>query len=187
MINSLYYSTEWEKNDDGNYYRMIEDYNIGQYTIEELKELISNPNLNFEEVFGKNTSSRYEIKNENEITEEDFKEEAGFKIVYRYTDEEDIILNTEYMSVILFIIFMSLVGMLTPLIGVVWCGINDFRKSYPDFDIKKYVKKYNDEYQKVDIDELVKLFKEKKIKLKLIRHQQTMLINPNAKEKVFVR
>ena len=37
----------------------------------ELKELIKNPNLDFEETFGKNTSIKYEVKDEKQITKEE--------------------------------------------------------------------------------------------------------------------
>ncbi len=182
LKNSAHYSTKWEKKDDGRYYRMIKEYNIGNYTTEELKELIKNPDLDFEETFGKSSSIKYEVKNENQITKEDLEEGTGFKIVYRYTDEEDVVLKAQDVwPNIGYSLLYLLITVLPCLIVVLW------RTDESDFDFKDYVDDYCKDYKQVDIKELERLFKEKKIKFDVVRHQQVSLVDPITEEKMLVK
>ena len=181
-INSAHYSTKWEKKEDGRYYRMIKEYNIGDYTIEDLKEIIKNPELDFDTTFGKNTSIKYEVKEENQITKEDLEEGTGFKIVYRYTDEEDVILGAQDIGPNLLFSFLYLALTALPTLGVIAWRIED-----SDFDFMDYVEEYKDDYEPVDTKELEQLFKEKKIKFEKVRHQEISLIDPLTKEKVMVK
>ena len=180
--NSAHYSTRWEKKDDGKYYRMIKEYDIGNYTTDELKELIKNPDLDFEETFGKNTSIKYEVKNENEITKADLSEDTGFKIVYRYTDEEDVVLKAQdvWPNIGLTLLYL-LVSVIPSLIVAAW------RMDESDFDFMDYVKEYSEDYKKVDIKELERLFKEKKIKFERVRHQNVSLTDPITEQKMLIK
>ncbi len=180
--NSAHYSTRWERKADGKYYRMIKEYNIGEYTTDELKELINNPDLDIEKTFGKNTSIKYEVKNENQITKEELEEGTGFKIVYRYTDEEDVVLMAQDVGPNIGFSFIYLLVTLIPIfIVALW------RDDESDFDFTDYVNDYIDEYQKVDIKELERLFKEKKIKFELVKRQQVTLTDPITGAKVLIR
>ena len=182
LKNSAHYSTKWEKKDDGRYYRMIKEYNIGNYTTEELKELIKNPDLDFEETFGKSSSIKYEVKNENQITKEDLEEGTGFKIVYRYTDEEDVVLKAQDVwPNIGFSLLYLLITVLPCLIVVLW------RTDESDFDFKDYVDDYCEDYKTVDLKELERLFKEKKIKFEKVRHQDVNLVDPITQEKMLIK
>lgn len=180
-INSAHYSTKWEKKDDGKYYRMIKEYNIGEYTIDELREFVKQPDLDFEETFGKNISIKYEVKNEDQITKEELEEGTGFKIVYRYTDEEDVVLRAQDIGEnigfsALYLLFTFLLSMIVEL----W-------REESDFDFSNHVENYMDKYQIVDIKKLEKLFEEKKIKFELVKHQQVSFIDPINNEKILIK
>ena len=180
-INSAHYSTKWEKKDDGKYYRMIKEYNIGEYTIDELREFVKQPDLDLEETFGKNISIKYEVKNEDQITKEELEEGTGFKIVYRYTDEEDVVLRAQDIGEnigfsALYLLFTFLLSMIVEL----W-------REESDFDFSNHVENYMDKYQIVDIKKLEKLFEEKKIKFELVKHQQVSFIDPINNEKILIK
>ena len=178
-INSAFYSTKWEKKEDGRYYRMIKEYNIGDYTIEELKELIKNPDLDFDTTFGKNTSIKYEVKEEKQITKEDLDQGTGFKIVYRYTDEEDVILGAQDVGPNLLFSLLYLLLTALPELGVIAWRVED-----SDFDFMDYVEEYNDDYQPVDIKELEQLFKEKKIKFEKVKRADVTVEDPLTYKKI---
>ena len=180
--NSAHFSTKWEKKEDGKYYRMIKEYNIGSYTTEQLKELIKNPDLDFEETFGKSTSIKYEVKDEKQITKEDLEEGTGFKIVYRYTDEEDVVLKAQDVwPNIGFSLLYIVLTFLPSLLVVIW------RSDESDFDFKDYVDDYCDEYKGVNLKELERLFKEKKIKFEKVRHQQVSMVDPITEGKMLIK
>ena len=181
--NSAYYSTKWEKKADGKYYREIKEYDISNLTIEQLHDYILNPGDDIDEnVFGKSEKVRYEVKEEKDITKEDLSEKTGIKIVYRYTDDEDVILAAQDVGpnilLSLLYLFLSFVACLPVML---------WRDEDSDFDFKEYVYDYCKEYRKVDITELEKLFKEKKIKFDIVRHQDVNLVDPITEEKMLVK
>lgn len=170
--NSAHYSTKWEKKEDGKYYRVIKEYNIKDYTTEELKEFVKNPDFDFESIFGEKTSIKYEVKTEDQITEEDLNDRTSFKIVYRYNDEEDVVLKAQDIG-------MNIAGTLLYLLltAVPSVCVWAWRDEYSYYDFNDYVDDYIRTYQKVDIEELERLFKEKKIKFEKVRHEKIDLID----------
>lgn len=175
--NTAYYSSAWEKKEDGKYYRTIKKYNVGKYSIDELKEVVNNPDLKFDDVFGEVTKVEFQVKKEDQITENDLKEGMGFKIVYRYKDDEDIILSAQdigpnFSYSCLYIFFILISNMLIPL-----CRVET--KSY---NFRKHLEEIRRRYPNMDLSEIKRLFEENKIKFERIKHQYVTLEDPKTKE-----
>lgn len=180
--NAAYYSTQWEQKADGKYYRTVKEYKINDKTIEELKEIVSNPNCSFDEVFGKSTSTKYEVKTESEITEKEKQEGKGFKIIYRYTDDEDVILEAQDIgqNIGLSVVYVGFSILLNMLV-VLW------RIEESDYDFYQHLDRIQRENRNVDLSEAIKLLKEKKIKFYKVKHQEVTLEDPITGTKSTIR
>lgn len=181
-VNAAHFSTGWEKKTDGKYYRTIKEYSIGEKTIDELKEIVNNPNITFDEVFGKSTSTKYEVKTEEEITEKEKQEGKGFKIVYRFTDDEDVILQAQDLGQnigfsIIYLVFTALCSSLI----VLW------RMEESDFDFMDHLHRIQRENPTIDLSEVIKLFEEKKIKFERVKHQEVTIEDPITGKKSIIR
>ncbi len=181
--NSAYYSTKWEKKADGRYYRAIKEYDISDLTLEQLHDYILNPGDDIDEnAFGKSKKIKYEVKEEKDITKEDLSEKTGIKIVYRYTDEEDVILAAQDVvpNILLSLayLFFSFVAALP---------VMAWRDEHSYYDLGEHLDRIRRTYRKVDIEELERLFKEKKIKLERVKHEQVSLIDPITQEESIIR
>ena len=181
--NSAYYSTKWEKKADGKYYRAIKEYDISNLTIEQLHDYILNPGDDIDEnAFGKSNKIKYEVKEEKDITEEDLSEKTGIKIVYRYTDEEDVILAAQDVApnilLSLLYLFLSFVACLPVML---------WRDEGSNYDYNRHLNRLKRDYKEVDITELEKLFKEKKIKFDVVRHKDVNLVDPINGEKMLIK
>ncbi len=181
VSNSAYYSTSWEKKDDGKYYRTVKEYSIRNSDIEELEEVVNNPDITFDEAFGR-PEIKYEIKTEEEITENDLKEVKGYKIVYRYLDDEDFIVEIQDVDqnigfAVIYIVFTALC--LIP--------IALFRKETRFFDFKAHLYNLQKKYQKIDLTEAIKLFEEGKAKFYRVQHEKIELTDPITNEKTYLK
>ena len=181
LNNSAYYSTNWEKRDDGKYYRTVKEYTVKYRDVEELKELINNPDMTFDDVFGK-PETKYEIKTEEEITENDLKEGKGYKIVYRYLDDEDFIVEIQDVGPnigfsVVYILFTALC--LIPIAII--------RDKESKFNFREHFYSLQQKYQKVDLTEAIKLFEEGKIKFYRVQHRQVQLTDPITNEKTYLK
>ena len=173
--NQIQYTTKWEKKADGNYYRATQTYEVGNFTAEHLKEMINDPTFNFEETFGRSKSNKYEVKNGNELTKEDLEEEAGFKIIYHYTDDLDVILGAQDTeNNILLSLLYIIVTFLAMLPVFYW------RFEESDYDFEDYLNGLQLEAieAKIDIEEIKRLFNEKKIKFELVKKGEITLTDP---------
>ena len=181
-INAAHFSTGWEKKADGKYYRTIKEYNIGEKTIEELKEIVNNPDITFDEAFGKSSNTKYEVKTEEEITEKEKQEGKGFKIIYRFNDDEDVILEAQNIgqNIGLSVIYLGFT-VLCSLLIVLW------RKEESDYNFMDHLHRIQRENTKIDLSEVIKLFEEKKIKFERVKHQQVSFEDPITHEKAFVK
>ncbi len=173
--NQVQYTTKWEKKSDGNYYRATQTYEVGNFTAEHLKEMINDPAFNFEETFGRSKSNKYEVKKENELTKEDLEEAAGFKIIYHYTDDLDVILGAQDMGanvgLTFLYLFITFIGTLPVLF---------WRMEESDYDFSEHLENIKDEAieAKIDIEEIKRLFNEKKIKFELVKKGEITLTDP---------
>ena len=158
---TAYFSTKWEQKADGKYYRTTRKYDFTDYDLAKLKEMIKDPNLNFEEAFGKANSNTYEAK--AELSEEDSMDSPYIKIIFRYNDDEDIILKAQNMgSNIIY--------------GVIWLvitlflefGAYVFRSETSNFNFSDCLEEYAEKYRKEDVEELKKLLEEKKITIEKV-------------------
>ena len=173
--NQIQYTTKWEKKSDGNYYRATQTYEVENFTAEHLKEMINDPTFNFEEAFGRSKSNKYEVKKENELTKEDLDEEAGFKIIYHYTDDLDVILAAQdtWVNIGLTVLYLFLTALGTMPV-IFW------RMDESDYDFGDHVDRIRKEAieAKIDIEEIKRLFNEKKIKFELVKRGEITLTDP---------
>ena len=180
--NSAHFSTGWEKKADGKYYRTIKVYNIGEKSIEELLDIVNDPNITFDEAFGASTSTKYEVKTEEEITEKEKEEGKGFKIVYRFTDDEDVILEAQDLGPnigfsITYVIFTALCYLLVAL----------WRDEQSNFDFHSHVDRIQRAYRTVDLSEVKRLLDEKKLKFERVKHQQVSFEDPITGQKTYIK
>ena len=173
--NQIQYTTKWEKKADGNYYRATQTYEVENFTAEHLKEMINDPTFNFEETFGRSKSNKYEVKKESELTPKDLEEEAGFKIIYHYTDDLDVILGAQdtgtNVGLSFLYVFITFLGTLPVLF---------WRMEESDYDFGEHLERIKDEAKasKIDIEEIKRLFNEKKIKFELVKKGEISLTDP---------
>ncbi len=175
------YATKWEKKDDGKYYRTLKEYNAGKKSTEDFLNMMKDPNVDFGKILDEH-STKYEVKNAKDITEADLKEGETFKIVYRYTDNEDIVLvmqdawpNILYTGLYLLFSFFASMPV------IFW------RVEESDYDFKKYLKEIQSSNPTVDISEFIKAFEEKKVKFEVVKHQQVTLTDPIDNKKSFIK
>ena len=154
--NTAYFSTKWEQKDDGKYYRTIRQYDFTEYTLDELKEMINDPNLNYEQAFGKAKGNSYIAK--KELDEGDSTEKPYVQVIFRYNDDEDIILRGQDMDSNLIYGFLWL--LLNIILDV---GILAIRSDCSMFDFGECVRDLKRKYRKEDVEALKKLLEEKKI------------------------
>ena len=160
-----FYTTKWVKKIDGRYYRTSIEYNFKDYTLEELKKMAVDPNLNYEEAFGKKVNKKTEVR--NEVSEEELAEENTLRIIFPHTEEEDVILSAQdpAPNILFSLLYLALVG------GIYACIIY-FRRNESSFDYEDDVDDIKSEYEKVDIAALKDMFDKKKIRFERIVHNK---------------
>ena len=182
--NQIQYTTKWEKKSDGNYYRATQTYEVENFTAEHLKEMINDPTFNFEETFGRSKSNKYEVKKENELTKEELEEEAGFKIIYHYTDDLDVILGAQDVgeNILLSVLYIIVTALV---MGPVFY----WRFEESDYDFMEHLDRIKTEAidSKIDIEEIKRLFNEKKIKFELVKRGEITLTDPITGETQIVK
>ena len=176
--NEIVFTTKWDQKEDGNYYRVTQTYDIGNYTTEELKEMIKNPNLDLNAVFGKSKSNKYEVKKAKDITEEDLDEKDGLKIIYHYSDDLDVILGAQDGF---FNVMFSILYILITLVGSM--PVLYWRLNESDYDFSEHLKRIKLENDKIDIEEIKKLFAQKKIKFEVAKREQITMEDPITGQK----
>ena len=97
----IYSYTAWEKGTDGKYYRDAKKYYVNRdkkiYTnFDELKALMTNPDLNLDEIFEKPYASLTECK--ETVTKEELKRGAYTVVNYGYFDYDDSIIARQQMG-----------------------------------------------------------------------------------------
>ena len=178
---NVVYTTAWEKKIDGKYYRTVREYQFqNEYrNLYWYQDLISIERLSSYNIFFDNPkSTRYETR--DEVSEEELAQGYSVKMIYRYSDELDIIIAAQDVPQNL---WFSLLYILTALVFVspvyAWRHCEDGS----NFDYAAAVDKIKRQYPNVNIDELIKLFKEKKIKFSVVKHEQVTMIDPITKHK----
>ena len=152
-----YLSSKWEKKIDGRYYRTIKEYKFDNHSLEELKSMVVNPNLSIEDAFGKSVNKKVEVQ--KEIPEEELEKGEYLKIMYRYGDEEDFILEAQdfwpnfWLSIPFVVVSAILCAMVHAFIEDEFNTISDMWD-----DIRR-------EYNPVAVNQIKKMFEEEKIKI----------------------
>jgi len=180
------YLSKWEKKIDGKYYRAVLNYKF-DYKMDSLSLLLnivdSSKEDKFYNVLSKPKSIDFESKREDEITKEELEQGDYVMTINRYYDDNDVIIMMQ--DVTPNIIFTLLYLLLTVGTGL---GIHLYRKyndNYSEFFYK--IRELESKYEKINIDELKKLFDEGKIKFETVKKQQISLIDPITHETSIVR
>jgi len=180
--NIAYYTSKWEKKSDGNYYRTLKEYEKRNVTREEINELLNNPDLKLEDVFQFVTKTNYEMKTENEITQEEIDAKESFKIIFRYQDKDDVMFVAQDAGNN---VFGSLIYVVLSIISC-W-PIVFFRKEFSKYDFESHLNRIKQFNHNVDVDQIMKLYNEGKIRFERIKHQEVTLIDPITHETSIVR
>ena len=152
-----YYIGKWEER-NGKYYRTIKQYVFDGYNLSELKTMVTDPNLSIEKAFGQPTKRNPESK--TELSEKEKATGDYFEIIYNYSDDENFVLEAQdswpniwqsgaYLIFFAFfsaIVFLIKIESNVPSLSKVWNMLKE-------------------KYNPVDVDELKRLFEERKIKL----------------------
>ena len=185
-VDKVYYSSKWEKKIDGKYYRTIKETEYLRYNLDELREMVKDPNFDFKKSFENDYyySSRVKTTHEvkDSVSEEELAQGDYLKIVTSYVDHDDVIYIEQSEKEDLFeSIFYSV--LLVLLFALVFFG----RKITTEFDLLEACKELKDRYKNINVDELIKLFNEKKIKFERVEHQQLALVDPITNEQITIK
>mgnify|MGYP001139678404 CR=1 FL=1 len=151
----LYYYSNWEKNDDGFYSRIVQAYSIKNKTYEDIIKFFGEENINLEDVLGEPSSNIKETR--NNLTNEELQEESFVKAVIYNKDENDYIMHKETVGEnILFSVLYVLITGLCELAPLYW------RSKHSNFDFADCVEKIKRKHQSLDIDSLTKKLELKK-------------------------
>jgi hypothetical protein len=185
-VDKVYYSSKWEKKIDGKYYRTIKETEYLRYDLDELREMVKDPNFDFKKSFENDYyySSRVKTTHEvkDSVSEEELAQGDYLKIVTSYVDYDDVIYIEQSEKEDLFeSIFYSV--LLVLLFALVFFG----RKITTEFDFLEACKELKDRYKNINVDELIKLFNEKKIKFERVYHQQLALVDPITNEQITIK
>lgn len=149
--NNLYYYSQWGGGhiNNGLYSRIVETYELKEFTEEELLELLNKEDLKLSDIFGEPVSKKTEYK--NNITEEELNQKDYIKVVLYEEDENDYIIRTEtadknLVVTILYFIFTFLAELVPFFV----------RSEISTFDFDDCVREIKRKYSRVDIEELTK-------------------------------
>ncbi len=172
-----YYTTSWQMREDGKYHRTTKEYSVKDFNIYEYQLVANNPNTNLLNVLDREMSSKEEVKTADELSSEELASGNSIKFVIQYKDKEDYIIEAQDLgpNIGLGVAYLAIVlPLCLPTLT------NRLRKCYCfSWIIEDIIK----ETKLIDTTELKKLFKEKKIKLSVVKHEQVTMIDPITKHK----
>ena len=185
----IFYNTKWEKREDGKYYRSIKEYYVDKYSTEELLAMLNDPAFDFEKAFG-DATTKFEVRDEKNITQEEIEASNEFKIVYQFSDDEDVVLIAQDVwpniwQSFMYILFVSFFE----LFALAWRnGEFEIQKSFNyNYDFGKFIANIKKKNKTIDISEVEKLFNEKKIRFEVVKHQQVTLTDPIDNKKSIIK
>jgi hypothetical protein len=172
--NTAYYISKWEQKPDGRWYRAVKRY--GNFKIsseDELLELAKNKDLNLTDVFGEVKEVKFEVT--KEVSKEELEKGDYLKIVHRYKNEEDVMLIPQNFWPN-FGLSVSYTAFLLVALFFTFCA--------DEMKLKAHIEKIKENNKNIDIDELLKLFDEKKIKFEKRIHPEVTLEDPITGDKI---
>ena len=179
--NSAYYKTKWEKRNDGKYYRAVKEYEIGNYTLEALNDILNDPTKDIDGLFEQKGSTKYETKTSNEITQEDLEEPSSFKVLFHY-DDTDVIVETQSIAenAILSVLYLAAYWWICLFLH------NDlgFRDNY---SLKRNIFLIQKQYRKVDLSFAKKLLAKEAIKVYLIKDNAVTITDPITNQETKIK
>ena len=176
-----YYTSSWQLQEDGKYHRTVKEYTANNFETYEYQLVANNPNTNLLSVLDKELSSKEEVKEAFELSDEDLSSGNTIKFVFRYKDDEDFIIEAQDTGANL---VYSLLYILTTLPLLFAPFLDRIAKSY---SYREIVKKKKKENKTIDISELKKLLDEKKLKFEIVKHEQVSLIDPITHKKSLIK
>ena len=160
--NWLYKYGKWEKRGNG-YYRDVDEFIIGDYPKNNIKELFDNSSK-LRDTYGFLETLKYETT--DKVTEEELALENYMKAVYHYTDENDYIIipqSEEENRRDNFFFLGMLFGFGVMSAGIINSIINDRLNSGQ--------KAIGEDYTRVDIEDIKKQFHDKRMELEKTKKQ----------------
>ena len=181
MDNSAYFVSKWEQKSDGRWYRAVKEYGrFKDYSLEDLLEMAKNKDINFEEIFGKVQDVKFEVS--KEVPTEEIEKGDYLKIIHRYKNEEDVMLipqdfwaNFGLSALYLFLCFIFSMG------------VAALREEHSNYNWKRHLNRIKRNNANINLDEIKKLFDEKKIKFERKIHPEVVLTDPITHEASIVR
>ena len=153
--NELFYYTKWEKDEDGLYYRTVQEYRVNGKTYDDIIGLFDEEDLKLEDVLGKPKSTVIESK--NNITEEEINEDASLKAIVYNKDKSDYIVKKESVGTnVLLSILYVIASMAASLV------VYKVRDDVSSFDFGSCVDDIKIDHPFVDVNELAKKLEIKK-------------------------
>lgn len=178
-----FYTTKWELGEDNKYHRLIKGYEVSNITPDELKILVDKPKVELEDILYRYRSEKEEIKDKEELTDEELNKEDTVRFIYHYIDENDFVMEIQSPTNNLGFTLAYLILTISAS-GVLFFGRRE--KKYNENFIKE-VEKIKKRYSKTDIKEIKKLFKENKIKFELVKRGEVTMTDPITNEKTRIR
>ena len=145
--NELSYYTNWKKEDNGFYSRIVTTYSIDDQSYEDILKLFDMENLEMEDVFGSPVSII--VEKENNLTDELLKKKPYIKAIIYNESKDDYIEREETVGEN---ILVSATYVLLTLINCM--AISKIREECFAFDLYDSIEKIKEEYSNINIDEL---------------------------------
>lgn len=146
----LYCYGKWEKDDNGEYFRMIQMYSIKKETYETMMELFNQDELKLEDIFGNPDSQIKETK--NNLTKEELEQEPFLKAIVYNKDKDNYVIYKETIrsnitSTLVYLTISFFIGLLIAMVRED-CStfsfsncVDDIKRKHTTIDIELLTKK----------------------------------------------
>ena len=147
-------TTGWELNEDGKYYRKIEEYGINKVTIEKLQEIFNETNYSLSDFFGEPTNEKIETR--DDLSKEELEQGRYTKITYQYGDRKDekILPQDAEINAMFTILYVLLAISCNMLVYSIRFGLN--------YSYLRNRAKILEKYKNPDMQDVMRQFREKK-------------------------
>ena len=147
--------------------------------------MVKDPNFDFKKTFENDYyySSRVKTTHEvkDSVSEEELAQGDYLKIVTSYVDYDDVIYIEQSEKEDLF----DSIGY--SIILVLSFALVVLARRLTEYNFIEICKELKDRYKNINVDELIKLFNEKKIKFEQVKHQQLAFVDPITNDQVIIK
>lgn len=178
-----FYTTKWELGEDNKYHRLMKEYDVSDFTPEELQKIVDKPEVELEDILYRYRSEKEEIKDKEELTPEELNKDDNVRFIYHYIDENDFVMEIQSPPNNIGFTLAYLI------LTIASSGVLFFSRRENNYNEEfiKELEKIKKRYTKTDIEEIKKLFKENKIKFELVKKGEVTLTDPIDGSKIYVK